>query len=363
MGRRVFNFNPGPAALPLEVLKQVQEELLDFKGTGMSILEVSHRSKEFEEVNNQAMALAREIAGLGSNYKVLFVGGGASTQFSMVPMNFLPAGKSAAYVDTGEWASKAIKEAKRVGNVDVLYSSKEAKYDHVPKPSQVKVPGDAAYVHVTSNNTIFGTEYADFPDSGSVPLFCDMSSDMFGRTRDFGKFGLIYAGAQKNLGPAGVTMVIVRDDLLTRCPDNIPTMLNYKTHAAKDSLYNTPPVFGIYIVKLVLEWVKGQGGLKKIEEVNRKKKDLIYKVVDDNPSYFKGTVQKDSRSWMNLTMRLPSEDLEKKLTDEAKKAGFVGLKGHRSVGGVRVSLYNAVPLEGAERLADFMKAFMKANPK
>ncbi|MBI5507620.1 MAG: 3-phosphoserine/phosphohydroxythreonine transaminase [Deltaproteobacteria bacterium] len=363
MAKRVFNFNPGPAALPLEVLKQVQEELLDFKGTGMSILEISHRAKEFEEVNNQAMALIRELAGVGNNYKVLFLGGGASTQFSMVPMNFLAAGKTACYVDTGEWASKAAKEAKRVGNVNVLYSSKEAKYDHVPKPGQVKVPADAAYLHVTSNNTIFGTEYTDFPDAGSVPLFCDMSSDMFGRTRAFDKFSLIYAGAQKNLGPAGVTIVMLKDELLAKCPDNIPTMLNYKTHAEKDSLYNTPPVFGIYVVKLVMEWVKKQGGLKQIEAVNRKKKDAIYKLVDEHPNYFKGTVQKDSRSWMNLTLRLPSEDLEKKLTDEAKKAGFVGLKGHRSVGGVRVSLYNAVPLEGAEKLAEFMLGFMKANPK
>jgi phosphoserine aminotransferase len=363
MAKRVFNFNAGPSALPLEVLKQVQEELLDYKGTGMSILEMSHRSKEFEEINNQAMALTREVAGLGNNYKVIFVGGGASTQFAMVPMNFLPKDKTACYVDTGEWAGKAAKEAKKLGNVNVLYSSKEAKYDHVPKPAQVKVPGDAAYLHVTSNNTIFGTEYTDFPDAGSVPLFCDMSSDMFGRTRDFSKFSLIYAGAQKNLGPAGVTMVILKDDLLPKCPETLPTMLNYKTHAEKDSLYNTPPAFGIYVVKLVLEWVKKQGGLKKIEEVNRKKKDAIYGVVDQHADYFKGTVQKDSRSWMNLTMRLPSEDLEKKFTDEAKKAGFVGLKGHRSVGGVRVSLYNAVTLEAAEKLADFMKTFMKANPK
>ncbi len=363
MAKRVFNFNPGPSALPLEVLRQIQEEFLDYKGTGMSILEMSHRSKEFEEVNNRAMALVREIAGLGNNYKVIFVGGGASMQFSMVPMNFLAAGKTACYADTGEWAHKAAKEAKRVGNVNVLYSSETAKYDHVPTPAQLKVPGDAAYLHVTSNNTIYGTEYDSFPDTGSVPLVCDMSSDMFGRTRDFSKFSLIYAGAQKNLGPAGVTMVIVRDDLLAKCPDNIPTMLNYKTHAEKDSLYNTPPAFGIYVVKLVLEWIQAQGGLKKIEEVNRTKKDIIYGMMDNNPGYYKGTVQKPSRSWMNLTLRMPSEDLEAKFISEAKKAGFVGLKGHRSTGGVRVSLYNAVSLEATQKLAEFMTSFMKANPK
>ena len=363
MAKRVLNFNPGPAILPLEVLKTVQEELLDFKGTGMSILEISHRSKEFEEVNQQAMSLTRELAGLPDSYKVLFLGGGASLQFAMVPMNFLPAGKTAAYVDTGEWAGKAIKEAKKLGQVNVVASSKEAKYDHIPTMTDLKVPGDAAYLHLTSNNTIYGTEYNDFPNAGHVPMICDMSSDMFGRTRPFDKFALIYAGAQKNLGPAGVTMVIIRDDLVKRCPENIPTLLSYKTHADNNSLYNTPPVFGIYIVKLVLEWMKGQGGLKAIEKVNQQKKDVIYNVIDGAPDYFKGTVKKEARSWMNLTLRLPNESLEEKFVAEAKKAGFVGLKGHRSVGGIRVSLYNALPLEGAQKLGEFMKSFMKANPK
>ncbi len=362
MTKRVFNFNPGPATLPLEVLKTAQEELLDYRGTGMSILEISHRSPEFEEINKTAMDLMRELMGLGANYKVLFVGGGASTQFTMVPQNFLGEGKTAAYVDTGEWSSKAIKEAKKIGNVQVLASSKEQKYGFVPKASDIKVPGDAAYLHLTSNNTIYGTQFQTFPDAGSVPLICDMSSDVLSRRRDFGKFALIYAGAQKNIGPAGVTVVVVREDLLARCPEKLPTMLNYKTHADKDSLYNTPPAFPIYLVKLVLEWVKKQGGLAAVEKVNDAKQKVIYGLIDEHPAYFKGTVQKDSRSWANITLRLPSEDLEKKLIAEAKQKGFVGIKGHRSVGGIRVSLYNAMPLEGAEKLAELMRAFMKANP-
>jgi phosphoserine aminotransferase len=361
MAKRVFNFNPGPAALPLEVLKTVQEELLDFKGTGMSILEISHRSPEFEEVNKAAMDLMRELTGMPASTKVLFLGGGASTQFTMVPQNFLAEGKTAAYVDTGEWSGKAIKEAKKIGNVNVVASSKEQKYSFIPK--EIKVPGDAAYLHLTSNNTIFGTQYQTFPDAGNVPLFCDMSSDFLSRRRDFNKFSLIYAGAQKNIGPAGVTAVLLREELLGKCPEKLPTMLNYKTHADKDSLYNTPPVFGIYIVKLVLEWLKGKGGLAAVEKVNEQKKNVIYKLIDDTPDYFKGTVQKDSRSWANVTLRLPSEELEKKLVSEAKKAGLVGIKGHRSVGGIRVSLYNAIPLEGAEKVAEFMKSFMKSNPK
>lgn len=363
MAKRVLCFNPGPAALPLEVLQTVQEELLDYRGSGMSILEISHRSPDYEEINKKAMDLTRELAGLGPNYKVLFVGGGASTQFAMVPLNFLKKDLKAAYVDTGEWAGKAIKEAKKIGAVEVIASSKEANYNFVPKPSDIKVPLDAAYLHMTSNNTIFGTEFDAFPETGKVPLICDMSSDMFSRTRSFDKFAFIYAGAQKNIGPAGVTMVIIREDMLQKCPDEIPTMLNYKTHAEADSLYNTPPVFGVYVVKLVLEWMKKQGGMPGIETINRKKKDVIYKLMDDHPNYFKGTVKPDSRSWMNLTMRLPSEELEKKLTDEAKKAGFVGLKGHRKVGGIRVSLYNAIPLEGAEKLSQFLLDFMKKNPK
>ncbi len=361
MTARVYNFNPGPATLPLEVLHQAQQELLDYRGTGMSVMEISHRSPEFDEINNRAMALTREILGLGDDFKVLFLGGGASTQFAMIPMNFLPSGKTAAYVDTGSWSSKAIKEAQKIGKTHIAFSSKDEQYRRVPKGKEIDFPVDAAYLHLTSNNTIFGTQFHQIPRSGNVPLICDMSSDIASRRLDFTQFSLIYAGAQKNLGPAGVTIIIIREDLLARCPDNLPTMFSYKTHAEKDSLYNTPPVFAVYMVKLVLEWIKQQGGLKAIEKINIAKKDRIYEMIDSNADFFRGTVEPDSRSWMNITMRLPTEELEKKFIAEAKAAGFVGLKGHRSVGGIRVSTYNAMPLEGVEKLAAFMQAFKKAN--
>lgn len=358
---RIFNFNAGPSVLPLPVLEKVQAELLDYKGTGMSVMEISHRSPEFEEINEAAIALTRELTGLSNDYHVLFVGGGASTQFAMVPMNFLASGKTAAYVDTGSWSNKAIKEAKIFGQVNVLASSKESNYDHIPDPGSYQVPSDAAYLHLTSNNTIFGTQYHKWPEAGNVPLICDMSSDICSRQVDFSKFSLIYAGAQKNLGPSGVTMVIVKDDLLQTCKDGNPTMLDYRTHASKKSLYNTPPAFGIYIVKLVLEWIKEQGGLAGIEKVNLAKQERLYQVMDLYPDYYRGTVKEESRSWMNLTFRLPTEDLEKKFISEAKAAGFGGLKGHRSVGGARASIYNAMTKEGVDRLAEFMDSFKKSN--
>ena len=361
MADRIVNFNPGPAALPLEVLRTVRSEFLDYRSTGMSLIEMSHRSPEYDEINNGAMALVRELMVLSDNYKVLFLGGGASTQFAMIPFNFLGDGKAGAYVDTGSWSSKAIKEAKTIGMMHLAASSKEDSYRHIPKPSELDIPADAAYLHLTSNNTIYGTQWHDWPDAGDVPLFCDMSSDVCSRQLDFGKFSLIYAGAQKNLGPAGVTVVIIRDDLLERCKDGNPTMLDYRTHAEKDSLFNTPPAFGVYIVRLVLQWIKDQGGLAAVEKVNFKKKERIYQLLDLYPDYYRGTVEPDSRSWMNITFRLPSEDLEKKFITEAKAAGMGGLKGHRSVGGVRASMYNAVTLEGMEKLARFMEAFKKGN--
>lgn len=359
--KRVFNFNPGPAVLPFEVLQIVQNELLDFKGTGMSVLEISHRSAEYEEINNAAMTLIKEVMGLGDNYKVVFLGGGASSQFAMVPMNFLHHGKTAAYIDIGSWSNKAIKEAKLIGNVLMAFSSKDINYTKLPKMADIKFPADSAYLHVTSNETIHGTQMTEFPSTGAVPLICDMSSDVLSRRRDFGKFALIYAGAQKNLGPAGVTLVVIREDMLARSKEGLPTMLNYNTHVKEKSLYNTPPVFGVYIVKLVMEWIKKQGGLQAVEKVNAAKKDRIYGLMDKYPDYFKGTVDKDSRSWMNITLRLPNEDLEKKFLAEAKGKGFIGLKGHRSVGGIRVSLYNAFPPDGADQLAEFMEGFRKAN--
>jgi phosphoserine aminotransferase len=361
MAKRVFNFNPGPAVLPLDVLETIKADIPDYHGTGMSVMEISHRSKDFEEINNAAMALMRELMGLGENYKVLFLGGGASTQFAMIPMNFLHPGKTAAYVDTGAWSSKAVKEGKLLGQVHVAASTKDVNYTKLPKIADIKFPSDAAYLSITSNETIHGNQFAEFPETGNVPLICDMSSDFLSRRRDFGKFSVIYAGAQKNIGPAGVTVVVMREEMLAKCKDGNPTMFDYRTHAKENSLYNTPPAFGIYVVRLVLEWVKKQGGLVAVEKTNCAKKDRIYGVMDANPDYYKGTVEKESRSWMNITMRLPSEDLETKFIAEAKGKGFIGLKGHRSVGGIRVSLYNAMTLDGANQLADFMEAFKKAN--
>ncbi len=361
MANRVYNFNPGPSTLPLDVLKIVQEELLDYRGTGMSVMEISHRSAEYTEINDTAISLAKEIMGLGDDYSVIFVGGGASTQFAMIPMNFLHEGETAAYVDTGTWSTKAIKEAEKMGKVHLAASSKEGDYKFIPKIEDIKYPDDAAYLHITTNNTIKGTQYQIYPDTGNVPLIADMSSDICSRVIDFSKFSLIYAGAQKNLGPAGVTMVIIRNDLLEKRKDGLPTMLDYKTHTEKKSLFNTPPVFAVYVVKLVLEWIKNLGGLKAVQKLNRAKKDIIYALLDEYPDYFRGNVQPESRSWMNVTFRLPTENLETKFVDEAKKAGFIGLKGHRSVGGIRVSLYNAMTVEGAQKVADFMESFMKEN--
>ena len=359
MANRVINFNAGPATLPLDVLKIVQQELLDYKGAGMSVMEISHRSKYYDQINDEAIAIFREVLGLDDSYHVLFMGGGASTQFALVPMNFLAKDKTAAYVDTGSWSSKAIKEAKLFGNVHLAGSSKETNFDHIP--TDIDFPDDAVYLHLTSNNTIFGTQFQSFPDAGNVPLVCDMSSDIASRVHDFTKFDLIYAGAQKNLGPAGATVVIINDKMLAKCADGNPTMFNYKTHADKKSLYNTPPVLSVYIVKLVMEWIKAQGGLAGVEKANIAKKERIYQLIDLNPDYFRGTVKPDSRSWMNITFRLPSEELEKKFIAEATEAGLSGLKGHRSVGGIRASIYNAMSKEGVDKLAQFMEDFKKAN--
>ena len=359
--KRVFNFNAGPSTLPLDVLKIVRDELLDYRGTGMSIMESSHRAPEFDEINESVIKLARKLLGLGDDYHVLFVGGGASTQFAHIPLNFLPKGKTGVYVDTGTWSKKAIKEAKNLGDVLVTASSADAGYNFIPNPAELEIPENAAYLHITTNNTIKGTQYHSFPNSGDVPMMADMSSDILSRKIDYSKFSMFYAGAQKNLGPSGVTMVVIKNDMLERCADGVPTMMDYRTHASKKSLFNTPPAFGIYMIKLVMEWIDGQGGISAVEEINRQKKDAIYNLIDANPDYFVGTAEKGSRSWMNVTLRLPSEELEQKLIAEAKAAGFVGLKGHRSVGGIRVSLYNAMTLEGAQKVAEFMDNFRKNN--
>ncbi len=360
MVKRNVNFNPGPAALPLDVLKIVQEELLDYRGSGMSIIESSHRGKEFEAVNDQAIALVREVLGLGPEYHVLFLGGGASTQFDLVPMNFIGPGQTAAYVDTGDFAARALKECQIVAKAHVAFSSKEEKYRRVPKMSEIKYPDDVAYLHICSNNTIEGSQFQEFPETGKVPMIADMSSDIASRRCDFKKFSLIYAGAQKNLGPAGVTLVVIRDEFLAKANKGLPTLLSYKTHADNKSLYNTPPVFGIYIMKLVLEWIKSKGGLAGVEKINEAKKNLLYGAIDSAPDFYKNPVEKDSRSWMNVTMRLPTEELENKFIADAQKEGLIGLKGHRSVGGIRFSIYNAVSLEEIQKTVDFMGKFHKS---
>ncbi|MBB6281717.1 MULTISPECIES: 3-phosphoserine/phosphohydroxythreonine transaminase [Geobacillus] len=356
--KRAYNFNAGPSALPLPVLERAQKELLNFQDTGMSVMELSHRSKEYDAVHRAAQERLKRLLNVPDGYDVLFLQGGASLQFSMVPMNFLTEGKIGCYVLTGSWSEKALKEAQKVGLTTVVASSKEANYTHIPSLDDVKWPKDAAYVHITSNNTIFGTQWQEFPD---VPadLIADMSSDILSRPFDVGKFALIYAGAQKNLGPSGVTVVILRGDLLERIPDGLPTMLDYRTHQKSNSLYNTPPTFAIYMLSLVLEWVEEQGGVTAIEARNRQKAAVLYEAIDESGGFYRPHAEKGSRSLMNVTFTLPSEELTKAFLAEAKERGFVGLGGHRSVGGCRASIYNAVPLEACEALASFMNDFRR----
>ncbi len=357
---RIYNFNPGPAALPLEVLQEAQNELLDFRGSGMSVTEISHRSNLFEDVLNDAIARLKRLLSLSDGYKTLFLQGGASSQFYMVPMNLLAAGASADYINTGSWSKKAIKEAEILNkSIRVIASSEDANFNYIPREYSMD-PG-AAYLHITSNNTIEGTQYFDYPQSGNVPIIADMSSDILCRPIDVNPFGLIYAGAQKNLGPSGVTVVIIREDMLSRVPKDVPTMLRYSTHSEKNSLYNTPPSISIYMVDLVLKWIEETiGGLTKMEERNRAKAELLYKTIDDL-DFYRGTAANDSRSIMNVTFRLPSEDMEKQFVSEATKSGLSGLKGHRSVGGCRASIYNALGLDAIQHLTDFMKDFAKTN--
>lgn len=359
--QRAYNFNAGPSALPLAVLEKAQQELVDFKGTGMSVMELSHRSAAYEQVHNQAIASLKELMNIPEEYHVLFLQGGASTQFAMIPMNFLPQGKKAGYVVTGSWSEKALKEAKMFGDTYTIASTKETNHNRIPKLDELAYEENTAYVHVTSNNTIFGTEWFTFPDTGDLPLIADMSSDILSHQIDASKFAMIYAGAQKNLGPSGVTVAIVRPDMLERANENVPTMLRYDTHVKNNSLYNTPPTFGIYMLGLVLEWAKEQGGLAGIEKMNREKAALIYDAIDQSEGFYKGHAEKDSRSLMNITFRLASEELEKEFLAEAKQAGFVGLNGHRSVGGCRASTYNAVPYETCKALSEFMINFQKKN--
>ncbi|GAB4337858.1 MAG: 3-phosphoserine/phosphohydroxythreonine transaminase [Calditrichia bacterium] len=359
MENRVYNFSAGPATLPLSVLEKVREELLNYRGEGMSVMEMSHRSKTYDDIINRAVASTKKVMNIGDDYTVLFLQGGATGQFAAVPLNLALPGKPALYVNTGAWSKKAIAEAKKLGiEHKVIASSDDKNFTYIPK--SIEVESDASYVHITSNNTIFGTQWPTYPDTGDVPLVVDMSSDLYCRRFDPNQFGLIYAGAQKNAGPAGVTIVIIRNDLLERSHDDIPTILNYKIYAEKNSLYNTPNTFGIYVVGMVMDWILEQGGIDEVEKKNRKKAELLYKAIDES-EFYRGTAEKEDRSLMNVTFRLPSEDLEKQFVAEATQAGLVGLKGHRSVGGIRASIYNAMPYEGVEALVNFMKEFEKKN--
>ncbi len=358
---RISNFTAGPAGLPTAVLEEAQRELLDYQGTGMSIMENSHRSKTFEVVHNEAIALTKELLGVPDGYQVLFMQGGASHQFAMIPMNWLPAGKSADYIVTGHWSERALDEAQRVGKARIAGSSKASGFMKIPAQSELELDPAAAYVHMTSNNTIYGTEWFTEPSTGKVPLIADMSSDFLSRRIDVSKYGMIYAGAQKNIGPSGVLLAIVRQDLVDAGRTDIPTILQYQTFAKNNSLFNTPPTFAIYLVRNVLRWVKGQGGLEKIEALNLEKAKKLYAAIDGAPDYYKCPVDKAARSHMNVVWRLPSEALEEKFVKESEKAGLVGLKGHRSVGGIRASIYNAVSVADVQKLVDFMAAFRSAN--
>jgi len=359
--QRAYNFNAGPSALPQEVLEKAQQQLVDFRDSGMSIMEMSHRSAIFDEVHNEAIALLKKLYAIPENYEVLFLQGGASLQFTMVPMNFLSTDQKASYVLSGSWSEKAFKEAKFFGTPVEAASTKENQYRHIPAPADIQFNEDDAYVHITSNNTIYGTQWKDYPNTGNVPLVADMSSDILSKPIDIQKFGLIYAGAQKNLGPSGVTVVIIRKDLLEKANKNIPTMLKYTTHADSNSLYNTPPTFGIYMLGEVLKWVDSNGGVAAVEKHNELKAKVIYDAIDNSNGFYKGHATPESRSLMNITFRVADEELEKQFLAEAKAAGFVGLNGHRSVGGCRASTYNAVPLEACEALRDFMVDFQQKH--
>ena len=361
MEKRIYNFSAGPAILPEDVLREAQENLMALPGVGMSILEISHRSKTFDAVMEQTKTDIKKLLGINDDYSIMFLQFGASLQFSMVPMNIMPPKNSADYIVTGAWSKKAVKEAKRIGDVNISATTEETTFNRIPKQDELKLNGDAAYVHFTSNNTIYGTQFKSEPETGNVPLVCDASSDIFHKKIDVNKYGIIYAGAQKNMGPSGVTMVIFRNDLLERSSDDLPTMLNYKTHVEKDSMFNTPNTFGIYIIGLVAKWLLNMGGLDKMYDTNKHKAGILYDCIDNSNGFYKGHAEKDSRSLMNITFNLPAEELEKKLIAEALSAGFSGLKGHRSVGGLRASIYNAFPTKGVEDLVKFMKDFQAKN--
>jgi len=355
MPERIYNFSPGPATLPYSVLEEAAKDIVNFADKGIGLIEISHRSKEFMAVAEETEGLIRELLAVPDNYKVLFLQGGASSQFFMIPMNLLGSGKKATYLNTGVWSKKAIKEAGLFGDIDVAYSSEATGFNRVPADDEYMVAPESEYLYLVSNNTIYGTQFAKFPYTNTM-LVCDMSSDILSRPLDVNKFGIIFAGAQKNMGPAGVTLVIIREDLLDRTPENVPTMLRYKTHADKGSMFNTPPTFGIYCVGRVMNWLKQQGGVAAIQKRNEAKAALLYATIDDG-DFYRGHAKKGSRSIMNISFNLPTPELEAQFIAEAAAVGLDGLKGHRSIGGCRASIYNAFPTEGVEKLVAFMKEF------
>lgn len=357
MSRRL-NFNPGPSTLPLPVLEQIRQEIVDYRNMGISIIEASHRSQEYDQIHTEAIILIKEILELPDNYKVLFLGGGATLQFSMVPMNLLCESKGCDFTLTGSWSKKAYADAAKIGKVNVIFDGSTENFTKLPAPSSLSIDPDAAYVHLTSNETIHGIQWNQWPEVNKVPLVADMSSDILSRPLPVEKFGLIYAGAQKNMGPAGATLVIIREDILDAVANNLTAYLSYKTHADKNSLYNTPPVFSIYVIKLVLEWVKANGGMAGAKERAESRSSAIYSVIDSNAAFFRCPVAKNYRSKMNIVFRLPSEALEKRFIEKAGVEGIIGLKGHSSVGGCRASIYNCMPVEGALALAAFMNHFI-----
>lgn len=358
---RVYNFSAGPSMLPEAVLKKAADEMLDYEGSGQSVMEMSHRSKVFDGIIKDTEKLLREVMQIPDNYKVLFLQGGASSQFAMIPLNLMNKNKKADYVLTGQWATKAFKEAERYGDVVAVASSKDKTFSYIPKLDKSMFRPDADYVHICMNNTIYGTVYNEIPDTGDIPLVADISSNILSKPIDVSKFGVLYAGAQKNMAPAGLTVVIIREDLIGNAQEITPTMFNYQTHADNDSMFNTPPCYTIYIAKLVLEWIKNEiGGLEKMEEINVKKAKILYDFLD-NSKMFKGTVVPEDRSLMNVPFVTGNDELDAKFIKEVSAAGFVNIKGHRSVGGMRASIYNAMPVEGVEKLVAFMKDFEEKN--
>jgi phosphoserine aminotransferase len=362
MTERIYNFSAGPAVLPTSVLEQAQRDLVALPGVGMSVLEISHRSKPFDEIIQGAEADLRQLLNIPANHRVLFLQGGASLQFTMVPMNLLAKDRSADYIITGSWSQAALKEAKKLGQTRVAASTEDSHFTRIPAQEELKLDPNAAYVHFTSNNTIYGTEWRKEPEVGEVPLICDASSNFLSKPIEITKYGLLYAGAQKNAGPAGVTLVIIREDLLERVPTGLPSMLDYRLQAEKQSLYNTPPCFAIYIAGLVFKWLRADiGGLQKMQQMNEEKAKTLYDAIDASPNFYRGHAEAASRSLMNVTFRLPNEELEKAFAKEATAQGLDGLKGHRSVGGLRASIYNAFPRRGVVRLVEFMREFERKN--